>query len=47
MLLLYLSQLSLVLAAREGSGENLTRKCLEHWIAAIGVDEGKNITSAK
>ena len=26
----------------EGSGE---RKCLEHWNAAVGVDEGKSITS--
>ena len=26
----------------EGSGNNLTRKCLERWNAAVGVDEGKN-----
>jgi len=27
-------------------GENLTRKCLKCWNATVGVDEGKNITSA-
>jgi len=27
-------------------GKNLTWKCLECWNAAVGVDEGKNITSA-
>ena len=26
--------------------ENLAQKCLEHWNAAVGVDEGKNATSA-
>jgi len=30
---------------KEGSGENLGWKHLEHWKAAIGVDEGKNTTS--
>jgi len=30
----------------EGSGENLAQKGLERWNAAVGVDEGKNITSA-
>ena len=28
--------------ARKGLGNNLARKCLEHWNAAVGVDEGKN-----
>ena len=27
---------------RKGLGNNLARKCLEHWNAAVGVDEGKN-----
>ena len=27
---------------REGLGNNLARKCLERWNAAVGVDEGKN-----
>ena len=30
----------------EGSGENLTQKCLERWYAAVGVDGGRNATSA-
>jgi len=29
----------------EVSGKNLAQKCLEHWNAAVSVDEGK-ITSA-
>ena len=29
-----------------GSGENLAQKCLECWNVAVGVDEGKNATSA-
>ena len=28
--------------ARKGLGNNLARKCLERWNAAVGVDEGKN-----
>ena len=28
------------------TGNNLARKCLERWNAAVGVDEGKNATSA-
>ena len=28
--------------ARKGLGNNITRKCLERWNAAVGVDEGKN-----
>ena len=28
--------------ARKGLGNNFARKCLEHWNAAVGVDEGKN-----
>ena len=27
---------------RKGLGNNLARKCLEHWNAAVGVDEEKN-----
>ena len=27
---------------RKGLGNNLARKCLERWNAAVGVDEGKN-----
>jgi len=26
---------------QEVSGENLAWKCLEHWNASVGVDEGK------
>ena len=29
--------------ARKGLGNNLARKCLERWNAAVGVDEGKNV----
>ena len=28
--------------ARKGLGNNLARKCLQRWNAAVGVDEGKN-----
>ena len=28
--------------ARKGLVNNLVRKCLEHWNAAVSVDEGKN-----
>ena len=28
---------------RKGLGNNLARKCLERWNAAVGVDEGKNV----
>ena len=28
--------------ARKGLGNNLARKCLERWNAAVGVDEGKD-----
>ena len=28
--------------AKKGLGNNLARKCLERWNAAVGVDEGKN-----
>ena len=31
---------------RKGLGNNLSWKCLEHWNAAVGVDEGKNATPA-
>ena len=31
----------------KGSGEKPCRKCLERWNAAVSVDEGTNITSAK
>jgi len=31
---------------RKGLGKNLAQKCLEHWNAAVSVDEGTNITSA-
>ena len=27
--------------------KNLAQKCLEHWNAAVGVDEGKNATSIR
>jgi len=30
---------------RKSLGKNLAQKCLEHWNAAVGIDEGK-ITSA-
>ena len=29
--------------ARKGLVNNLARKCLERWNAAVGVDEGKNV----
>ena len=32
--------------ARKGLGNNLARKCLEDWNAAVGVDEGKSARSA-
>jgi len=32
--------------ARKVLGENLAWKHLEHWNAAVGVDEGRNTTSA-
>ena len=31
---------------RKNLGNNFAQKCLERWNAAIGVDEGKNATSA-
>ena len=32
--------------AREGLGTNLAQKCLKRWDAAVGVDEGENVTLA-